>query len=144
MFTNTEAVCSLSSGSPVLVSAWIGHPSWVPATPDRKVHGANMGPIWGRQDPGGPHVGPMNFAIWDTIRLNCLPVGKLALWIPVFKSLSKPSILATMFEMPIFYALVHTHDGLFVHYTISLSPLYKLSPRHWTYACQIYFVECVR
>ena len=20
-----------------------------------------MGPIWGRQDPGGPHVGPMNF-----------------------------------------------------------------------------------
>ena len=30
---------------------------------DSKVHGANMGPIWGRQDPGGPHVGPMNFAI---------------------------------------------------------------------------------
>ena len=28
-----------------------------------KVHGANMGPIWDRQDPGGPHVGPMNFAI---------------------------------------------------------------------------------
>ena len=27
-------------------------------TPDSKVHGANMGPIWGRQDPGGPHVGP--------------------------------------------------------------------------------------
>ena len=23
-----------------------------------------MGPIWGQQDPGGPHVGPMNFAIW--------------------------------------------------------------------------------
>ena len=22
-----------------------------------------MGPIWGRQDPGGPYVGPMNFAI---------------------------------------------------------------------------------
>ena len=31
--------------------------------PDSKVHGANMGPIWGRQDPGGPHVGPMNVAI---------------------------------------------------------------------------------
>ena len=37
--------------------------------PDSKVHGANMGPIWGRQDPGGPHVGPMNFAIWDVIEL---------------------------------------------------------------------------
>ena len=32
--------------------------------PDSKVRGANMGPIWGRQDPNGPHVGPMNFAIW--------------------------------------------------------------------------------
>ena len=32
--------------------------------PDSKVHGANMGSIWGRQDPGGPRVGPMNFAIW--------------------------------------------------------------------------------
>ena len=34
-------------------------------SPDSKVHGANMGPIWGRQDPDGPHVGPMNFAIWE-------------------------------------------------------------------------------
>ena len=39
-----------------------------------------MGPIWGQQDPGGPHVGPMNFVIWDGMgdlgqhRLsNCLP-----------------------------------------------------------------------
>ena len=35
--------------------------------PDSKVHGANMGPIWGRQDPGGPHVDPMNLAIWVCI-----------------------------------------------------------------------------
>ena len=32
--------------------------------PDGKIHGADMGPIWGRQDPGGPHVGPMNLALW--------------------------------------------------------------------------------
>ena len=32
--------------------------------PDSKVHGANMGPNWDRQDPGGPYVGPMNLAIW--------------------------------------------------------------------------------
>ena len=31
-----------------------------------RLMGATMGPIWGRQDPGEPHVGPMNFAIWDT------------------------------------------------------------------------------
>ena len=26
-----------------------------------------MGPIWARQDQGGPHVGPMDFAIWVSI-----------------------------------------------------------------------------
>ena len=31
--------------------------------PDSNIHGANIGPIWGRQDPGGPHVGLMNLAI---------------------------------------------------------------------------------
>ena len=35
------------------------------STPNIKVHGAKMGPIWGRQDPGGPRVGPMNFAVWN-------------------------------------------------------------------------------
>ena len=29
-----------------------------------------MGPIWDRQDPGGPHVVPMNFVIWEGLR-NC-------------------------------------------------------------------------
>ena len=33
--------------------------------PDSKVHGANIGPIWVRQDPEGPHTGPMNFAFWE-------------------------------------------------------------------------------
>ena len=43
------------------------HVFWMAETfPDSKVHGANMGPIWDRQDPGGPHVGPMNLAIWVT------------------------------------------------------------------------------
>ena len=39
------------------------------ATPDSKVYGANMGPTRGRQDPGGPHVGPMNLAIWDSMSI---------------------------------------------------------------------------
>ena len=32
--------------------------------PDSKVHGPNMGPTWGRQDPGGPQVDPMKIDIW--------------------------------------------------------------------------------
>ena len=47
--------------------------SWT--VPESKVHGANMGPIWGRQDPGGPHVGPMNFAIWG-IGMYCMDPKK--------------------------------------------------------------------
>ena len=36
--------------------------------PNSKVHGANMAPIWGRQDSGGPHVGPINFVIWGVLQ----------------------------------------------------------------------------
>ena len=36
--------------------------------------GPTKGPIWGRQDPGGPHVGPMDFAIWDiSYEILCVP-----------------------------------------------------------------------
>ena len=43
--------------------------------PDSKVHGANMGPTWGRQDPGGPHVGHVNLAIWVCTLFCCGPFG---------------------------------------------------------------------
>ena len=45
--------------------------------PDYKVLGANMGPTRVLSAPGGPHVGPMNLAIWDTISastINAVPV----------------------------------------------------------------------
>ena len=46
---------------------------WRRQVPDSKVHGANMGPILGRQDPGWPHGCPMNFAIWGV----CVCVAKI-------------------------------------------------------------------
>ena len=54
--------------------------------PDTKVHGANMGPIWGRQDPGGPHVGPMNLIIWVAIH-----------WSPMMISMQRSSITICSF-----------------------------------------------
>ena len=36
--------------------------------PDSNVHGANMGPTWLLSSPGGPHVDPMNLAIWAIVR----------------------------------------------------------------------------
>ena len=38
----------------------VSRPKTVGDFPDSKVHGANMGPTWGRQDPGERHVGHVN------------------------------------------------------------------------------------
>ena len=38
---------------------------------DNKAHGTNLGPVWGRQDPGGPLVGSMSFAVWTGITTLC-------------------------------------------------------------------------
>ena len=38
---------------------------------DSQVHGAHMGLIWGRQDPGGPHVGPINLGY---LGYSCLSI----------------------------------------------------------------------
>ena len=40
---------------------------YVQPYPDSKVRGANMGPTWVLSAPGGPFVGPMNFAIRDMV-----------------------------------------------------------------------------
>ena len=87
IITNTHIVAGLTSVLPMLKS----HPnnsdwndlsvfhvdnSWFfkltlcsvhNVVPGSKVHGANMRSIWGRQDPGGPHFGPMNFTLWGNI-----------------------------------------------------------------------------
>ena len=47
------------------------------ANPDSKVHGANMGPTWDRQDLGGPHVGSMKFAIWESYGILTLNPNQL-------------------------------------------------------------------
>ena len=41
---------------------------WYPGSP--QCSWGQHGPIWGRQDQSGPHVGPMNFAIWDDMVHN--------------------------------------------------------------------------
>ena len=46
-------------------SIWVNTQSASRIVPDSKIHVANMGPTWGRQDPGGLHVGHTSLAIWD-------------------------------------------------------------------------------
>ena len=52
--------------------------SWLCVTrhvPDSKVHGANMGPTWVLSAPDGPHVGPVNLAIWGFLLYIILNVS---------------------------------------------------------------------
>ena len=54
--------------------------------PNSKLHGANIGPIWDRQDPGGSHVGPMNFAVWVTLNYSYIGHYKIVLIMVFFNS----------------------------------------------------------
>ena len=51
------------------------------SNPYSMVHGAHMVPIWGRQDPGGPHVSPMNFAIWEHTKLRAFKFDDAAAFV---------------------------------------------------------------
>ena len=60
-------------------SAWLGsHGVYAYASPDSKIHGANMGPTWGRQDPGGPHVNPHEPCCLGIYRSNTMVADDLA------------------------------------------------------------------
>ena len=41
--------------------------------PNSKVYGANMGPTWCWRDPDGPHIAPMNLAIWELMTWKRFP-----------------------------------------------------------------------
>ena len=91
--------------------------------PDSKVYGANMGPTWGRQDPGGPHedcylgrhfaddifkVIFLNENVWIPIKfsLKFVPKGPIhnipalvqimAWWRPGDKPLSEPMVVSSL------------------------------------------------
>ena len=95
-------------------------------TPDSSVHGANMGPIWGRQDPGGLHVGPMNLAIWDSLQRLELPADILTLLfltlpIRAFNGMKGISCWHWQVKGPVSMTL--THWGLDKMAAISQTPL---------------------
>ena len=53
--------------------------------PEKKVHGANMGPTWVLSVPDGPHVGPMNVAISVSIvntlkKIDCVIIALLVVF----------------------------------------------------------------
>ena len=63
-FQHRPVMTNFSNANPVVMATDL----ILPNDSYSKVHGANMGPNWGRQDPGGSHVGPMNLAFWGTMQ----------------------------------------------------------------------------
>ena len=45
-----------------------------------------MGPIWGRQDPGRPHDGPMNFAILSAPDGSHVGPMNFAIWVTLYQT----------------------------------------------------------
>ena len=93
--------------------------------PDNKVHRANMGPNWGRQDPGGPNVGRMKIAIWEVF-LSHLMMGYEQAWEWWNVLLLKPG--------PFFY--LYFHQILNSIKKLSLHHLYLL--KDWVCSKYIY------
>ena len=87
VFYREELVLSsLHTWSPYCAKFILVHGYWCSDT-DSKVHGANMGPICAQQDPDGPHVGPMNFAIWNAY---CKTGNPSAIAMKLLQSCIKP------------------------------------------------------
>ena len=96
--------------------------------PDNKVHVANVGPTWGRQDPGGPHVGPVNLAIWECRqRFQIHFLDSCCIWLKFHCDLlprvqwvvNNMSLLVKCFAMTRWQAIILTSHGL-VYWLISI------------------------
>ena len=87
-----------------LIARFMG-PTWGPDIADNKVHGANMGPSWGRKDPGGSLVGPKNLAIWDGFE-NCI------LWANVFLMHEYNSVESPVVERSVFHPTKWYHSSV--------------------------------
>ena len=81
--------------------------------PDNKVHGANMGPIRDRQDPGGPHVGPMNLAIWGLFSSLFRLTWTKKTWKPTVQAIFHWNI--NLSELRFWKVIFNLHDITFNH-----------------------------
>ena len=103
--------------------------------PDKNIHGANMGPIWDRQGPGGPHVGPMNFAIWgiaDTQWSNEIylnqhidPIDKGMLYVYLITNISFHIWCHSYYHMAVYQAIIflYASNAIFI-LSLYISTLY--------------------
>ena len=100
--------------------------------PDSKVHRANMGPIWGQPDPAGPHVGPMNFAIWAATKLPRSKMMPAMLYFPLLLHLQ----VLHFIEM---YASCTNKYHIHIYNIYILKFWWYYSASEYIFVCQISF-----
>ena len=106
--------------------------------PDSKVHEANMGPIWGRQDPDGPYVGPMNFAIWVTIS-HKVSGAHFELYMPMQWGLISFVLETAILYTKITLMRIVTKYSTFYHFWAFLTSSYPLLKNfQWTVWYEFY------
>ena len=127
--------------------------------PDSKVHGAHMGPTWGRQGPDGPPCWPHEPCYQGSssnrkhqpfpLLSYCAVAVCLKCFLHHILPLNTIHIPGFCFH---YYCTVYDECKssdtfwladrirLFVHYTISLSSLCKLIWRHWTYKMPVGYI----
>ena len=96
---------------PILLATWTLLSGFTKGSPDSKVHGANMGPIWVLSAPDGCHVGPVNLAIREV--MSVLDFSLLLNW----TDLNNSRIVANCFTpWRLCYIIIHTPH----HYRLSV------------------------
>ena len=110
--------------------SWILQPVQIDAYPDSKVCGTNMVPVRGRQDPGGPHVGLLNLAIWVVltsiqhlfVRCNILYSSNMSIFNYMISRIDRKCCLDKVSGAKLFHTRNRPHyDMLHLHISILLT-----------------------
>ena len=107
--------------------------------PDSKVHGADMGPTWGQQDPGGPHVGPL-YLIWEYNKKCSIYQLSKCLWKFDFQNYSHMP-LGTLVKVVVIIGTLKNHETdvtkILLFPWVSACHISRISHTIWTNNGQI-------
>ena len=108
-----------------------------------KVYGADIRPTRGRQNPCGPHVGPVNFALWVPMSSSITDLLKIQQCIKLLFSMYVSYILCGISKGTHIYVykiyMTHTLKDVYIVYVRMLDGLTHFPRTKWTPFSRQYF-----
>ena len=110
-----------------------------------KVHGANMGHIWGQQDSGGPHVGPMNLLsgttcqLWTLLHNLCTDATLISPFISVGWLGAKLNIVLWHTQVLVINVFINIFHIWLRYFSIQTVLFNKLCYTHGAWLCSWYW-----